>query len=153
LNPPYRVVPSLKENDKRERAHRLDVAKARPKTLFYGYTKSLVIWLRHRSRVPGNIKLTASEGGKYDNLIELESLKSANVVFSVEEARELGLEIDHDDSHAYGSDQSFALLLHGNQRKETPAAKALSALKKAGYRGYSQKSRRRQRQVSSGVAT
>jgi hypothetical protein len=127
----------------------MDVAKARPETLFYSYTKSLLIWLRHRSSVPANFKLTASEGGKYDELIESESLKSAKVLFSIEEARELRLEIDHDDSHAYASDKSFALLLHGSQRKETPAAKALSALKRAGYTGYSQKSRRKQTQVSS----
>jgi hypothetical protein len=121
----------------------MDVAKAKPETLFYTYTKSLPIWLRHRSGVPANFKLTASEGGKHDDLIESESLKSAKVLFSVEEARELGLEIDHDDSHAYASDKSFALLLHGKQRKDTLAAKAMSALKRAGFKGYSQKTRRK----------
>ena len=130
----------------------MDVANARPETLFYTYTKSLLIWLRHRSSVPDNFKLTASEGGKYDELIGSESLKSAKVVFSIEEARELGLEIDHDDSHAYASDKSFALLLHGSQRKETPAAKAMSALKRAGYKGYSQKPLRKQTQASSDFA-
>ena len=120
--------------------------------MFYTYTKSLPIWLRHRSGVPANFKLTASEGGKHDDLIESESLKSAKVLFSVEEARELGLEIDHDDSHAYASDKSFALLLHGKQRKDTLAAKAMSALRKAGYRGYSQKPRQRRTQPSSNFA-
>ena len=126
----------------------MDVAKAKPKTLFYTYTKSLPIWLRHRSSVPSNFKLTASEGGKHDDLIESESLKFAKVLFSIEESRELGLEIDHDDSHAYASDKSFALLLHGKQRKESPAAKAISALRRAGYNGYSQKLRRNQTRAS-----
>jgi hypothetical protein len=126
-----------------------DVAKARPGTLFYTYTKSLTIWLRYRSTVPANFKLTASEGGKHDDLIESESPKFAKVVFSIEEARELGLEIDHDDSHAYASDEPFALLLHGGQRKETPAAKAMSALRSAGYKGYSQKPRRKQTHATS----
>jgi protein gp88 len=130
----------------------MDVAKARPEILFYTYTKSLLIWLRHRSSVPANFKLTASEGGKHDDLIASESLKSAKVLFSIEEAREQGLEIDHDDSHAYGSDKSFALLLHGSQRKETLAAKAMSALKRAGYKGYSQKPRKKQTQASSDFA-
>lgn len=121
----------------------MDVARAKPETLFYTYTKSLPIWLRHRPSVPANFKLTASEGGKHDDLIESESLKFAKVLFSIEEAQELGLEIDHDDSHAYASDKSFALLLHGNQRKETPAAKAMSALRSAGYNGYSQKPRKK----------
>jgi hypothetical protein len=122
----------------------MDVAKAKPETLFYTYTKSLLIWLRNRSIVPDNFKLTASEGGKHDDVIESESLKFAKVVFSIEEAHELSLEIDHDDSHAYASDKSFALLLHGKQRKETPAAKAMSALRIAGFNRYSQKSRRKQ---------
>ena len=43
-----------------------------------------------------------------------------------------GLEVDHDDSHAYASVKSFALLLHGSQRKETLAAKATSSLRKSG---------------------
>src|SRR6202011_5397498 len=63
----------------------MDVAKARPEMLFYTYTKSLLIWLRQRSSVPANFKLTASEGGKHDNLIKSEALKSAKVVFSIEE--------------------------------------------------------------------
>jgi hypothetical protein len=129
-----------------------DVAKARPETLFYTYTKTLPTWVGHRSSVPANFKLTASEGGKYDDLIESESLKSAKVLFSIEEARALGLEIDHDDSHAFASEKSFALLLHGSQRKETPAAKAMSALKKAGYKGYSQKARGKAKHASSDLA-
>lgn len=56
----------------------MDVARAKPDVLFYTYTKSLPIWIRHRASVPANFKLTASEGGKYDALIELEQLKSAN---------------------------------------------------------------------------
>ncbi len=46
----------------------MDVAKAKPETLFYTYTKSLLIWLRHRLKIPANFKLTASEGGKHDDL-------------------------------------------------------------------------------------
>jgi hypothetical protein len=130
----------------------MDVARAKPGTLFYTYTKSLPIWLRNRSSIPTNFKLTASEGGKHDDLIQSESLKSAKVLFSIEEARELGLEIDHDDTHAYASDESFALLLHGKQRKETPASKAVSALRMAGFNGYSQKSRRKRTHESSGNA-
>jgi Gene product 88 len=122
----------------------MDVANTKPETLFYTYTKSLSIWLRHRPSVPANFKLTASEGGKHDDLIESKSLKFAKVLFSIEEAQELSLEIDHDDSHAYGSDKSFALLLHGKQRKETPAAKAMSALRRAGYKGYPKKHLKKQ---------
>jgi hypothetical protein len=49
------------------------------------------------------------------------------------------LEIDHDDSHAYGGTESFALLLHGQQQKGSQAAKSLSALRVLGKGGYSKK--------------
>src|SRR5262249_38463103 len=116
------------------------VAAQRADTLFYAYTKSVKIWVDNRQIVPSNFKLTASYGGRHDNLIKEHALKSAIVVFSVEQATALGLEIDHDDSHAYGSDKSFALLLHGNQPKDSDAAKSLSALRSQGFKGYSRKS-------------
>lgn len=83
--------------------------------------------------------LTASYGGTHDRLIAEHSLKSARVVFSVAEAAELGLPIDHDDSNAWSHSKSFALLLHGTQKAGTPAAKALSALRASGFKGYSKK--------------
>jgi hypothetical protein len=49
-------------------------------------------------------------------------------VFSTEQARALGLEIDHDDKHAYEGSDNFALLLHGQQKAGTEASKALKAL-------------------------
>jgi len=62
------------------------------------------------------------------------------VVFSEAEAEKLGLEIDHDDSHAARPslrDQDFALLIHGTQPKGTAAATALKELKGKG--SYSRK--------------
>jgi hypothetical protein len=118
------------------------VAVARPETVFYAYTKSVNLWVLNRSKVPGNFKLTASFGGRWDHLIREYGLKSATVVFSVEQAEALGLAIDHDDSLAYGQDKSFALLLHGTQPKDSVAAKALSALKAQGHKGYSRKERK-----------
>jgi len=61
-------------------------------------------------------------------------------VFSEAEAVDLGLFIDHDDSHAANPtwrDESFALLIHGTQPKGTEAATALKALKGKG--SYSRK--------------
>ena len=87
-----------------------------------------------------NFVLTASYGGRYDYLIDDNTFnfRSAKVVFSEAEAEELGLEIDHDDSHAARPDlrnQSFALLIHGVQPKGSEAAKALVELKgKGSYR-------------------
>ena len=64
----------------------------------------------------------------------MKNLKYARVVFSEEEAAKLGLEIDHDDSHAYGGDESFALLIHGTQPSGSMAAKAKNKLVTAGIK-------------------
>lgn len=112
-----------------------------PSTLFYAYTKSIRYWLNiNELPILENFVLTASYGGRNDNLIEQHGLRSARVVFSEAEAEELGLEIDHDDSHAAipsKRNQSFALLIHGVQPKGSEAAKALQELKGKG--SYSRK--------------
>jgi hypothetical protein len=117
----------------------MDVARANPKKTFYAYTKSLVYWIKRIDDIPDNFELTSSMGGKKDTLIEAHHLKYAQVVFDEGEAKVLGMEIDHDDSHAYGKSGSFALLLHGGQAAGTKASVALSALKKKGIGGYSKK--------------
>lgn len=105
--------------------------------IFYAYTKSIHFWVKRLNDIPSNFKLTASYGGKYDNLISEYNLKSVKVVMSEEEAVIYNLELDHDDSHAYGGDKDFALLLHGSQRKNSEAAKAKVELAKKGWTGYS----------------
>ena len=111
----------------------IKVAERNPNVLFYAYTKSLIYWIRNRERVPYNLVLTASYGGRNDHLIQEHNLRSAKVVFSRQEAADLGLEIDNDDSHACDptkANQDFALLIHGVQPKGSEAAKALNILKK-----------------------
>jgi hypothetical protein len=101
------------------------VARDNPDRTFYGYTKSLPLWVKLRETMPANFILTASLGGKWDSLIAPNKLRSARVVFHPEEAERLGLEIDHDDSHArnpHGGD--FALLLHNTQKAGSKAAAA-----------------------------
>jgi hypothetical protein len=66
----------------------------------------------------------------------------AYVVYTEQQATELGLEIDHDDSHCLG-DKPFALLVHGSQRAGTEASKALSQRKKDGdFVGYGKSNRK-----------
>ena len=120
-------------------------ASENPNTLFYAYTKSLRYWLGAVNEMPilDNLILTASYGGRDDYMIPLYGLRSAKVVFSEAEAEELGLEIDHDDSHAARPsmrNQDFALLIHGTQPKNTEASEALKVLKKNNVRhSYSRK--------------
>lgn len=113
----------------------VNVARNHSDRLLYAYTKSLSYWLKHRSEIPDNLVLTASYGGRLDNLISTHGLRYSKVVYSEPQAEMLGLEIDHDDSHAADPqkrDQSFALLIHGTQPKGSEASAALQTLKKNG---------------------
>ncbi len=119
----------------------LEVAKRNPNILFYAYTKSLPFWVARLGALEfiTNFVLTASRGGWRDDLIEKHDLREAVVVFSEEEADRLGLEIDHDDSHAADPRErnfNFALLIHGSQPAGSKASKALQQLKKKGWTGY-----------------
>jgi hypothetical protein len=114
----------------------LNVAVNNPDMIFYGYTKQLFFLVKYKQQIPSNFRFTASKGGKLDFLIDTHKLKFAEVVYSVKEAADKGLEIDHDDSHAIDSNKSFALLLHGCQPKGTPAAAALKVLRASGLGSY-----------------
>ncbi len=118
----------------------LNVAMNNPLVVFYGYTKATPFLVKYADYIPTNFRFTASKGGTNDNLIDKHDLKYAEVVFSNEEAHEKNLLIDHDDSLAFNSDKSFALLLHGMQPSNTPANKALNALRKQGIGGYGKSS-------------
>ena len=106
----------------------IEVAKRNPDKVFYSYSKSLHLF--RQFALPENLVLTASRGGKYDELIDLHAWKEALVVYSEEEAAEKGLEIDHDDTHAAFGKENFALLIHGTQPAGSAASKALQVIKK-----------------------
>jgi hypothetical protein len=113
----------------------IEVAKRNPDKLFYSYSKSLHFFKQFA--LPENLVLTASRGGKYDDMIDLHGWKEALVVYSEQEAIDKGLEIDHDDTHAAFGKDNFALLIHGTQPAGSTASKALSLLRKQGKGGYS----------------
>ena len=119
------------------------VAELNPHILFYAYTKSLRYWQAISDFQSANFILTASYGGREDWRIDEHGLRFAKVVYSEQEAHDLGLAIDHDDTHAAKpslSNQSFALMLHGTQPKGSEAADALKLLKKNNVRhSYSRK--------------
>jgi hypothetical protein len=126
----------------------VEVAKRTPNVLFYAYTKSLPFWVARLDvlKTVENFVLTASRGGFKDGLIDKHNLRETVVVYSEAEAAKLGLEIDHDDSHAADPrlrDNNFALLIHGTQPPGSLASKALSVLKKSGWSGYSNKGRKK----------
>jgi hypothetical protein len=92
--------------------------------------------VKYKKFIPPNFRFTASKGGTCDNLITKNHLKFAEVVFSVEEAKQKGLEIDHDDSLCYDSSDSFGLLIHGTQMPNSAAGRAVMKLRKQGIGGY-----------------
>jgi hypothetical protein len=47
----------------------LAIARRRPQVQFYAYTKNLPLWINRIAEIPSNFVLTASYGGKRDNLI------------------------------------------------------------------------------------
>ena len=107
----------------------LAIALANPDKLFYAYTKSLPYWVNQISIIPENFVLTASYGGRKDDMIETYNLRSAKVVLHPSETI---LEIDHTDEHAANPetrDQDFALLIHGVQPKGSAAGNAVKVLK------------------------
>lgn len=113
----------------------INLAQNHSDVLIYFYTKALrywVSWVKEHGKLPDNIVFTASRGGTEDYLIDEHGLRESVVVYSEQQAVDLGLEIDNDDSHAARpslSEQSFALLIHGTQPKGSEAAVALQVLK------------------------
>lgn len=111
----------------------METARRNPDRLFYAYTKSIHLWVKYASLVPENFVLTASRGSKFDHLIDKHNLRHAVVVMHPDEAEALGLEIDHDDSHARDPGvHSFALLIHGTQPAGSAASAAIKRLKQEG---------------------
>lgn len=109
----------------------LTVARNRPNTIFYAYTKSTPFVQARIDEIAlfGNFRITTSLGGKFDHITEELDLTKAHVLFHPEEAEALGLDIDHDDSHAINNVKDFGLLLHGTQPKDTDASAASKRLR------------------------
>lgn len=108
----------------------MNVARKNPNKTFYAYTKSLPFWIHEKDNIPENFILTASYGGKADDLIEKHNLRYAKVVYSAYEAKKLKLPIDFDDSHAATKSGNFTLLIHGQGIKNSRHSKAVARLNK-----------------------
>lgn len=117
-------------------------AEAFPELVHYLYTKNLPIWLNGTTlrALPGNLYLTASHGGRFDDLLQRGLFpRTARVVLNQEEADRLGLPVDFNDSYAYDPVPThFAHLVHGTQPAGSEAGKAIRSRAKAGlFVGYS----------------
>ena len=116
----------------------IEVAHRNPDLKFYCYSKSLQLFVHFP--LPSNFYLTASYGGKFDYLIDEGYFpRYSKVVMNDDDAANLGLEVDHDDSHCFG-DKPFALLVHSTQPKGSLWGKAIRARRANNqFSGYSKK--------------
>lgn len=115
-----------------------DFAYKHPEMLVYCYTKSPHYF--HKQNIASNFVINVSSGGHYDHLNVY--FNEAHIVYSEEEAKEIDLIIDHDDTIAMNPDSGdFAILLHGNQPKGSHAQEALKLLKRNGFTGYNRKAK------------
>ena len=87
----------------------IKLAKDHPEVNFWAFTKSINFWLKRIDIIPDNLILTASYGGKYDDLIEQHGLKSAKVYTNIEDVPK-GMPIDTNDDFARMPKINFALL-------------------------------------------
>jgi hypothetical protein len=118
------------------------VAQANPDLKFYCYSKNLPLFVG--LELPSNFYMTASYGGKFDELIDQGVFTRYSKVFMTEaDANAAGLEVDHDDSHCFG-DRPFALLVHGTQPKGSDWGKAIRQRRQAGQFGGYRKATTRQ---------
>ena len=88
----------------------LRVCSSNPDLLFWAFTKSVKFWVNRLDRIPENLIMQASRGGRQDHLIEEFNLKSATVFHTIEEAIASGLPVDIDDEYACTNQGSFALV-------------------------------------------
>lgn len=108
-------------------------AKLRPDIIFYAYTKSIPFWVALRDKIPANMILTASIGGKFDHLARQHSLRTAKVFMYDEDAAAVGLDVDKTDFFAYDPENQhkhFALTVHGPQKAGSDWGKASFSHKK-----------------------
>ena len=105
------------------------VAQRHPEIIFYGYTKMIPFIKVTRPDMPANFRITASIGGRYDEMAYQYPVY-ARIVYSQQEADDLGLEIDHDDSHAIDCTKPYAIIIHGTQPAGSVAGKAVAAWRK-----------------------
>ena len=95
----------------------IEIAKENPSIEIWAYTKSLQYWVNRINDIPNNFILTASYGGRQDELIEKHNLKNVIVYTSplfVPEDRP----VDSNDDYARTPKINFALLDNLKNKKQ-----------------------------------
>lgn len=96
----------------------LEIASENPEIEFWAYTKSINYWINRLDQIPKNLTLTASYGGRQDELIEKYNLKSVKV-YQSKELVPPGIGIDQNDDLARTPNINFALLDNMKVKKKS----------------------------------
>ena len=98
----------------------LKTARNNKDIIFYAYTTCIPFWINNLDEINSlnNFKLIASLGtNNQDYLIKKYNLQFSKVVYSENEAKQLGLKVDYDERMAISQTDNFALVIHGTQSK------------------------------------
>jgi hypothetical protein len=97
----------------------IDIAKKNPHVEMWAYTKSIGYWVNRLQDIPTNLVLTASYGGRQDELISKHNLKNV-IVFESAADVPATLPIDTNDDYARKPNVNFALLdnLKNNKKQK-----------------------------------
>ena len=95
----------------------IELAKNNPSVNFWAYTKSIKFWINRLNDIPNNFILTASYGGKQDNLIKEYNLKHTIVYKNKSDVPD-GMPIDTNDDYARLPNINFALLDNMKNKKK-----------------------------------
>jgi hypothetical protein len=102
----------------------LDIAKKHPDVEFWAYTKSINYWVNSINKVPANLELTASYGGKHDNLISLHNLKNVKVYKNKNEVP-ANISVDTNDDLARNKNVKEFALIDNFIKKENNSIKLI----------------------------
>jgi hypothetical protein len=97
----------------------LKLAIDNPNIEMWAYTKSLQYWVNRLGDIPKNFVLTASYGGRQDNLIEQHNLKNV-IVYPSQSLVPTERPIDTNDDWARKPEINFALLDNMKVSKKAP---------------------------------
>ena len=117
-------------------------ANATPDLIHYAYTKVVPLLLENglsQRRLPHNLRITVSWGGRFDELIHPAGfLRTARVLNTEAEAEAAGLPIDCTDRLAWQDEPThFCHLVHGGQPAGSAASQALAERRRRGaFAGY-----------------
>lgn len=118
----------------------IKVANDNPTMIFYAYTKSIDMYRNYLNKIPENLIITGSMGGRYDEEIKRHNIPHSKVFMSYHKVLDLNKIVDADDRYPIDFNDeiaqtsiydrrkkfgtpNFALLIHATQSPQTLASK------------------------------